>query len=67
MSYDGALSETRAISCRLPQGSILGPLLFMLLINDIDVHLRTCEMMLHGDDFVLYVTGQKWEEMIKKG
>ena len=66
MSYDGALSETQALSCKVPQGSILGPLLFMLLINDIDVNLRTCEMTLYVDDCVLYVSGKKCEE-IEKG
>ena len=55
VSYDGALSEIQAISCGVPQGSILGPLLFTLLINDIDQNLRQCEMTLYADDSVLYV------------
>ena len=66
VSYDGVLSETQTISCGVPQGSILGPLLFTLLINDIDTNLRTCEMTLYADDSVLYVTGKKCEEIEKK-
>ena len=58
VSYDGVLSEIQAISCGVPQGSILGPLLFMLLINDIDENLRQCEMTLYADDSVLYVGGK---------
>jgi len=58
VSYDGALSEIQTISCGVPQGSILGPLLFTLLINDIDENLRQCEMTLYADDSVLYVVGK---------
>ena len=58
VSYDGVLSEIQANSCGIPQGSILGPLLFILLINDIDENLRQCEMTLYADDSVLYVGGK---------
>ena len=58
VSYDGVLSEIQAISCGVLQGSILGPLLFLLIINDIDENLRQCEMTLYADDSVLYVGGK---------
>ena len=54
VSYDGALSEIQAISCGVPQGSMLGPLLFTLIINDIDKDLRQCEMNLYADFFYLF-------------
>eukprot|EP00795_Rhopilema_esculentum_P017922 gene17922-biopygen753 len=66
VSYDGALSENQAISCGVPQGSILGPLLFTLLINDIDENLSQCEMTLYADDSVLYVAGKKCDIIEEK-
>ena len=50
----------------MPQGYILGPLLFTLLINDIDANLKMCEMALHADDSVLYVADRKCETINKK-
>ena len=44
------------MSCRVPQGSILGPLLFTLLINYIDLQLNHCEIVLYADDAVIYCT-----------
>ena len=54
VEFESAVSSIHPISCGVPQGSILGPLLFTLLINDIDIHLKWCEIIMYADDIVIY-------------
>ena len=40
VSLNGNLSESAHVSCGLPKGSILGPLLFLIFINDLPLSLK---------------------------
>ena len=46
------LSDAGTLTCGIPQGSILGPLLFLLYINDIPQAL-SCDLLLYADDSCL--------------
>ena len=54
---NGQCSKWDTISAGLPQGSVLGPLLFLIYINDI-THNVKCGIKLFADDTSLFTTVQ---------
>ena len=53
VNYNGVLSEPQHLKSGVPQGSILGPLLFVLFFNDITDVIET-NVIKYADDTVIY-------------
>ena len=56
VSYDKTNSDMYRISTGVPQGSILGPLLFIIYINDLCNANKLFRMMIYADDTTLNST-----------
>ena len=63
--FDGQESEIHGIQCGVPQGSILGPLLFILYMNDICNVSDIFFAIMYADDTSLVVNGKDLNALIQ--
>ena len=57
VSVNQVESKPMNISCGVPQGSILGPLLFLCYVNDMASSVN-CKLLLYADDSALFISGK---------
>ena len=56
VNVENDLSSPGDLTCGVPQGSILGPLIFLLYVNDMSNSVD-CDLLLYADDSCLIFTG----------
>ena len=61
--YNGCYSDFLPITCGVPQGSVLGPLLFLLYINDIHRCSTLLKFILFADDTTILFSAKTVHEM----
>ncbi len=63
-NINGSISSPKIIKTGIPQGSILGPLLFLLYINDLPDCLHKTTPCLYADDTQIFASSNDYAELI---
>ena len=63
LKYKDIISGARDVTCGVPQGSLLGPLLFLTYINDLHVACQEAKIFLFADDTVLLYSAPTLAEL----
>ena len=58
MVLNGVASEWGSVANGVPQGSILGPLLFIIFINDLPEVVEHCTVNLYADNTAIYASDE---------
>ena len=66
VNVNGVLSKSRIISKGVPQGSILGPKLFSIFINDMPNVLQYSKIVMYADDTSIYTEGDNLSDIRNK-
>lgn len=60
---NGVHSQVLDVKLGVPQGSVLGPILFLIVINDLSFNVTNCLSTIYADDTSLLVSHQDFAEL----
>jgi hypothetical protein len=64
VSLNGINSNNLLITCGVPQGSILGPLLFITYINDLNTVSKLLTFIMFADDTNIFIKDRNFDRLI---
>ena len=63
VEVDNTRGSEKPLFCGVPQGSTMGPLLFLIFFNDLVDHVRYSHVLKYADDTVIYVAATEMNEI----
>ena len=66
VKFNNIISGARTVACGVPQGSVLGPLLFLIYINDIHKACADAKFLLFADDTAIFYSAPTKNELQEK-